>query len=101
MRTQKEILGEDDRRPSHDYLNSDKIRISESEISEHIQSLHSDFIGVIVNHLTSTYKVSVSTHDIRNALLPDKPEDRWDEKKWEAYEKQMQTIVVHYEDIVD
>ena len=101
VKTQKEILGEDDRRPSHDYLHSNKIRISESDISEHIQSLHADFIGVIVNHFTSTYKVSVSTYDIKNALLPNKPEDRWDEEKWEAYEKQMQTIIVRYEDIVD
>ena len=101
VKTQKEILGEDDYRPKYDYLRSDKIRISESDISGHVQSLHGEFIGVIVNHFTSTYKVSVSAYDIKNALLPDKPEDRWDEKKWEAYEKQMQTIIVRYEDIVD
>lgn len=101
VKTQKEILGEDDHRLKHDYLRSDKIRISESDISDHIQSLHGEFIGVIVNHFTSTYKVSVSAYDIKNALLPDKPGDRWDEQKWEAYEKQMQMIIVRYEDIVD
>lgn len=101
VKTQKEILGEGDGRPSHDYLHSDKIRISKSDISSHIQSLHADFIDVIVNHFTSAYKVSVSAYDIKNSLLPDKPGDRWDEEKWEAYEKQMQTLIVRYADIVD
>ena len=101
VKKQKEILGADNHRSSHDYLHSDKIRISKSDISSHIQSLHTDFIDVIVNHFTSTYKVSVSAYDIKNSLLPDKPGDRWDEEKWEAYEKQMQTIIVRYENIVD
>ena len=101
VKMQKEILGEENSRPSHNYLRSDKVRISGSDINDHIQSLHGEFIEVIVNHFTSTYKVSVSTYDIKGALLPEKPRDHWDTEKWDAYEKQMQTIIIRYEDIVD
>ena len=103
QKTQKELLTGVAEEKYHDYLSSRKSpNISNPDIMEHIKDLHGDFIDVIVRYFTSTYKVSISAYEVKETLLPKRPDNRyWDEDKWEAYENQMQTLIVRYEDIVD
>lgn len=102
-KTQEELLGDNDSDTYRNYLISQgNVKISKSDIKGHIMSLHAYFIEVIVRHFTSTYKVSISTNEVKEALLPEKPESHYGmEDKWEAYENQMLTLIVRYEDVVD
>lgn len=102
-KTQNELLNGVEREKRHNYLDSQsKLYVSKSAINEHIMSLHGEFIRVIVGYFTSTYKVSISSCEVKETLLPEKPDSRYGmEDKWAAYENQMQTIIVRYEDIVD
>ena len=101
VRTQKEILGDGENSSYHNYLYSRSVHISSSDISDRIQSLHGEFIETVVKYFTGTYKVSVSSYDIKEALLPEKPDKHYEEKLWEAYEERMKSIIIRYEDIVD
>lgn len=103
VKTQEELLGDEDSDMYYNYLISrDNVKISKSDINGHIMSLHATFIEVIVRHFTSMYKVSISMHEVKEALLPEEPDSRYGmEDKWEAYENQMLTLIVRYEDIVD
>lgn len=103
VKTQERLLGDKDSDTYRNYLISQgNVKISRSDINGHIMSLHAFFIEVIVRHFSSTYKVSISTYAVKEALLPEEPDSRYGmEDKWEAYEHEMQTLIVRYEDIVD
>ncbi len=87
---------------SDQYLTSEHLRISTSAIQEQIASLHTKLIHSLVRYFNETYHVSVMGHDIEKNLLPSKPD--WyttsNEQK-QQYEKQMQSLVLHSDQIVE
>lgn len=100
--TQTALLGEEDCRK---YLVSrEGPSISQDLIERHINALHCDFILNLVRYFNSIYHVSVDSSEVAGALLPKKPEDHWQEGYQEqcaAYQEQMQSLTVRYQDVVD
>lgn len=85
VKTQERLLGDKDSDTYRNYLISQgNVKISRSDINGHIMSLHAFFIEVIVRHFTSTYKVSISTYAVKEALLPEEP-DRAFSVSYETY----------------
>lgn len=82
----------------------DPLEISASKIKDQLEENHKKLIGKIVSHFCSTYHVSVSEHQVREVLLPPKPESsRWNrnEEEWRQYHATLQTMALRYELIVD
>lgn len=102
---QKKLFG-DERSPFyHDYLSSrEGLSISEQSISRHIEALHSDFVMTITSYFNSTYHVSVDSSEVSDVLLPKRPDRHWrsdSEEVHQKYHEQMQSLIVHYQDVVD
>ena len=103
QKQQDELLGDRQGPFYHDYLAArEGLSISEDAIKKRIEALHSDFIRTVVYYFNSTYHVTVSSSDIKEALLPKEP-NRWRDSKEtvEEYHKQMQNLIMYYPDIVD
>lgn len=99
---QSELLGEKHRL---NYLVSrNGPSISQQSIERHIKYLHGDFVANLVRHFNSDYHVSVEPSEVIDALLPKEPKEHWQEgykEQCAAYQKQMQSLTVHYQDVVD
>lgn len=104
-KAQQELLGDSKSPFFHNYLTShDGPSISQTAINNHIEALHRDFIMNLTHYFNSTYHVSVKSSEISETLLPKKPEGRWRDNYMEiceAYQAQMQSLVVRYQDVVD
>lgn len=103
-KSQQELVGDSESPTYHNYIASrEGPSISDISIEKHIESLHFSFIEVVVHYFNRTYNVTVQSYEISNVLLPQKPRDRWscNMEEAEQYHRQMQNIVVHYQDIVD
>lgn len=104
-KVQQELLGDSNSPFYHDYLVSHYgPSISQRSINNHIEALHRDFIMNLTYYFNSTYSVSVESSEISEILLPKKPEGRWQDDYVEickAYQAQMQSLVVRYQDVVD
>lgn len=104
-RAQQELLGEKGTPYFHDYLTSrGGPEVSQQSIERHIETLHSDFVTTLVQFFNGAYHVSVDAYEVLDAVLPEKPADRWQEnytEPWEKYYEQMQSLVVRYQDVVD
>lgn len=103
---QKELLGEADSgsdRYTEYLLSRNELEISTEKVNSHIEHLHKRFIQNIVGHFNSVYRVSASSGNICDNLLPKEPERRrWDnEEEYKEYHTQMQALIVRYQDIVD
>lgn len=82
----------------------ENLSISESKISKQIRHIHELLVLKIVNHFSSVYSISLSFSDIRDALLPEKPKDRWSsfyEEQMEKYEQEMDALQLHYDKIIE
>lgn len=104
LKTQSDLLGPRHTDFFYDYLSSSKgPSISNHSIQAHIKSLHGEFIQTIVHHFNSAYHVTVSSSDVKKALLPEEPDSyrRGNEEDWDAYDEAMQTLTVKYADVVD
>lgn len=78
--------------------------ISQDLIERHIRALHCNFICDLVRHFNSTYHVSVELTEVADALLPKEPKEHWragHQEQCVAYQKQMQSLTVRYQDVVD
>lgn len=104
-KAQQELLGDSKSPFYHNYLVSHNgPSISQTSINNHIEALHRDFIMNLTHYFNSTYHVSVESSEISEVLLPKKPEGRWQDNYVEickAYQTQMQSLVVRYQDVVD
>ena len=102
---QQELLGDHDSKSFYNYLESrEGPSISQVSIERHIAALHVDFIAHLVGYFNRTYNVSVDSTEVVDALLPKKPADRWRDnylEDSEAYHKQMQSLTVRYQDVVE
>ena len=84
------------------YLVSERLRISTTEIREHIRSLHATFIHSLVRYFNENYHVSVMAHLIEENLLPAKPDwYRTSEEQKQQYEERMQSLALHSDQIVE
>lgn len=72
---QAELLGEkcDENKIYHNYL-SERTggKLDASELYDHIEYLHQDFINTIVRYFHSAYRVSFSAYKLERALIPKK-----------------------------
>ncbi len=100
---QQKLLGGVDSPFYHNYLFSQNgPSISQDQINRHIEGLHQDYIDWLTHYFNSTYHVSVSSSEVAKAILPKQPESRrGDTEEWAQYHVQMQSLTVHYSDIVD
>lgn len=102
---QKKLLGDTNSPFYHDYLVSHEgPSISEQSINRHIEALHNDFIRTVTWHFNSTYHVSVDASDVSDVLLPKRPDRHWrsdSEEVHQKYHEQMQSLMIHYQDVVD
>ena len=104
-KVQQELLGGKESSFFYNYLASHNgPSISQAAINNHIEALHKDFIMNLTYYFNSAYHVSVESSEISGVLLPKKPEGRWQDNYveiCEAYQAQMQSLVVRYQDVVD
>ena len=92
-----------DRTDFSEYLYSEHSpKLSEQDLSRHVDNLHETFIQNLVYYFNRTYHVSVESHEVKKALLPAKPDRcRGNEEEFEAYYEQLQALRVRYEDVVE
>ena len=86
------------------YLPSDDdLKISTDKIKDHIKSLHTRLIRRLVQHFNQKYHVSVDASEIDSCLLPEKPSGAWrySKEKNQEYEKQMLSLHLNYQDILN
>ena len=84
------------------YLASnDGPEINDDHLKKHLMALPTQFIKNVVFHFTHKYHVSVDHKAVGEHLLPQKPEDRWDEKGTRTYEEALQSTKLRYQDILD
>lgn len=85
------------------YLNTARgPAISAKAIHEDIEDMHQAFVENIVRHFNSEYHVTLSSFDIKAALLPKKPDSyRAEQAELDAYKDTVQNLIVKYDDIVD
>lgn len=91
-------------RPLYRYLShGDDLKISADGIREHIKSLHKKLIKNIVHYFNLKYSISISAFTVLEHLLPQEPENNWEtpEEELDAYEEQMQTLVIRQEDVLE
>lgn len=103
-KAQSDLLGPRNTPFFHDYLSSSSgPSISAHSIQAHIKNLHGEFIQAIVHHFNFTYHVTVSSSDVKEALLPEEPDNcrRVEDEAWETYHATMQALTVKYADVVD
>ena len=83
-----------------DYNN---LTISIRDIEKQIRKSHYTLISRIVGHFNEVYHISISTSDIEEALLPQKPQERWKsgyEEEYEQYQNELLTMTLDYQQIV-
>ncbi len=87
---------------SESYLNSSSLRLSVSDIKQHMASLHKTFIGHLVRYFNSVYHIDASTQRIEENLLPERP-DRYSNNLEiiEQHEKEMQSLSLNSEQIIE
>ena len=84
------------------YISSSGLDISTDHIEKHLQLLHRLFIFNLVSYFNETYHVTVSSEEVKNALLPEEP-GRYSCSKEDMalYHKQMQELSLHSDQIVE
>ncbi len=101
---QKALLSEIDTTSTLYLLYNNEIRISSRQIKEQIKLTHTVFIRELIEYFNKIYKISISTLDIQDSLLPKKPETNHlgdNSAEWEAYEQSMLTLSLQYTDILE
>lgn len=99
---QQEIALQGTGRPPITYVASSGLNISVDHIEKQIQLLHRLFIFNLVWYFNQTYHITVSNEEVKAALLPEEP-DRYScsEEDMAQYEKQMQDLSLHSDQIVE
>ena len=94
LESQKQILAPVGEKRHQQYLvDGSNLSLSLPEIQKQIRHTHEVLIEKIVDHFSSVYSVALSTSDVKEALLPERPKDRWGSKydeQLEKYEKEME-----------
>lgn len=105
LESQKEILQPIGERSYQQYLvDGSNLSLSLPEIQKQIRHTHEILIERIVDHFSSAYSLSLSRSDVKKALLPEGPGDRWNthyEERLEKYEQEMECLRLHYDKIIE
>ena len=103
---QDEILGlyDKDTRKYSSYISIEDFSIS--KVESKIRDVHSKFIYYLINYFDRTYHIELDRDKIIEFLVPQKPEydyiDRINyEKRVEVWEKEMESLSLKYEDVLD
>lgn len=101
---QRQLLAPTDAAPTAYLLSHGSLAVSGDAILGQVRSLHALFIGHLVHYFGSTYHISISSSDVEENLLPQKPPDKWTSSYKELAEKynhDLQELSLHYNDILD
>lgn len=98
---QKEILGtvSSESYEKEKYLRIDGV--SSVEFQSKIEALPEIFISAIVSYFNHRYHVTVSSLEVKEALLPEKPQYSWGKDRTAEYHKTMRELSLRYEDILE
>ena len=105
-KTQQELLGEGEYSVGNEltYLTfRNGLAITDTSLLNHIEGLHHMLVLSITHHFNTTYNMTLSESAVEEKLIPQEPRQTWprDNEAVEAYHKAMQSLVLHYQDIVD
>ena len=105
-KNQQELLGEGQNSAGNDltYLAfRNGLSITDTSLLNHIEGLHQTLILNITHHFNTVYNMTLSQSEIEEKLLPQEPKQTWPRNKEaeEAYHAAMQSLVLHYQDIVE
>lgn len=105
LESQKQILAPVGEKRHQQYLvDGSNLSLSLPEIQKQIRHTHEVLIEKIVDHFSSIYTISLSRSDVKKALLPESPGDRWSshyEERLEKYEQDMESLQLHYDQIIE
>ena len=105
LESQKQILAPVGEKRHQQYLvDGSNLSLSLPEIQKQIRHTHEVLIEKIVDHFSSIYTISLSRSDVKKALLPESPGDRWSshyEERLEKYEQEMENLQLHYDKIIE
>ena len=105
LESQKEILQPVGEQRYQQYLvDGSNLSLSLPEIQKQIRHTHQVLIEKIVDHFSSVYSLALSRSDVKKALLPESPGDRWSsdfEERLEKYEQEMENLQLNYQQIID
>ena len=105
LESQKEILQLVGEQRYQQYLvDGSNLSLSLPEIQKQIRHTHEVLIEKIVDHFSRVYSLAFSRSDVKKALLPENPGDRWSshyEERLEKYEQEMENLQLNYEQIID
>ena len=105
LESQKQILAPVGEKRHQQYLvDGSNLSLSLPEIQKQIRHTHEVLIEKIVDHFSSIYTISLSRSDVKTALLPESPGDRWSshyEERLEKYEQDMESLQLHYDQIIE
>ena len=105
LESQKQILQPVGEQRYQQYLvDGSNLSLSLPEIQKQIRHTHEVLIEKIVDHFSEVYSVSLSRSDVKEALLPERPNDRWSSlyvEQIEKYEQEMERLQLHYDKIIE
>ena len=105
LESQKEILAPVGEQRYQQYLvDGSNLSLSLPEIQKQIRHTHEVLIEKIVDHFSGVYSIALSRSDVKEALLPERPKDRWGSKydeQLEKYEQDMEFLKLHYDKIIE
>ena len=105
LESQKQILAPVGEKRHQQYLvDGSNLSLSLPEIQKQIRHTHEVLIEKIVDHFSGVYSIALSRSNVKEALLPERPKDRWGAKydeQLEKYEQEMENLQLHYDKIIE
>lgn len=105
LESQKQILAPVGEQRYQQYLvDGSNLSLSLPEIQKQIRQTHEVLIEKIVDHFSGVYSIALSRSDVKEALLPEKPKDRWGsryDEQLEKYEQALEVLQLHYDKIIE
>lgn len=105
LESQKEILQPVGEKSYQQYLvDGSNLSLSLPEIQKQIRHTHEILIEKIVDHFSDVYSIALSRSNVKEALLPERPKDRWGAKydeQLEKYEQEIENLKLHYDQIIE
>lgn len=75
-----------------------------SKIEESLRDTHEDFIGTLVYHFASKYRVTLDSDEIKCVLVPKRPDRGYysfNKEEWQAYLDAMDALELTYQQVLD
>lgn len=105
LESQKKILQPVGEKSYQQYLvDGSNLSLSLPEIQKQIRHTHEILIEKIVDHFSGVYSIALSRPNVKEALLPERPKDRWGshyDEQLEKYEQETENLKLHYDQIIE